>query len=129
MQFVERTRDGFTLILLDFILNLIVRHGTLSWSPVKEQSPTDMCDNKTTTTTTDHNNIPLPTLTPRIPCPDSDRCEFLALILTVVIPIETVGPCHQQVLSDPRMVVLRQKRHTCTQEVFRLSQPKLSWSV
>ena len=57
----------------------MARHGTLSRCPVKEHAPADMCDNKTprTTTTGDHNNIPLPALTPShsTPCPDSDRCD------------------------------------------------------
>ena len=34
-----------------------------------------MCDDKTTTSTTDHYHISLPSLTPSIPCPDSDSCD------------------------------------------------------
>ena len=41
------------------------------------QQPTaDMDDEKTAnTTTTYNNNIPLPSLTPSVSCPDSDRCD------------------------------------------------------
>ena len=36
-------------------------------------------DDKTATTTADHTNIPLPSLAPSIPCPDSDRCDTTAV--------------------------------------------------
>ena len=49
--------------------------------PAKEQPSADMRDDKTTTDTTYNNNIPLPALTPSIPCPDSDRCD------TTVVPV------------------------------------------
>ena len=34
-----------------------------------------MRDDKTDTTTADHTHRPLPSFTPSIPCPDSDRCD------------------------------------------------------
>ena len=34
-----------------------------------------MRDDKTANTTADHTHIPLPSLAPSIPCPDSDRCD------------------------------------------------------
>jgi hypothetical protein len=52
----------------------MVRHGTLSRRPAKEQSPDDMHDDKTTNTIADQTHIPLPSLAPSIPCPASDRC-------------------------------------------------------
>ncbi len=52
----------------------MVRHDTLSRRPAKEQSLADMHDDKTTNTITDQTHIPLPSLVPSIPCPDSDRC-------------------------------------------------------
>ena len=39
---------------------VMVRHVTLSRRPAKEQSPTDMRDDKTANTTADHTHIPLP---------------------------------------------------------------------
>ena len=53
----------------------MARHGTLSRRPAKEQPPAGMRDDKTATTTADHNNIPLPALATSIHCPDSDRCD------------------------------------------------------
>jgi hypothetical protein len=52
----------------------MARHDKLSRRPVKEQPAADMCDDKTTNTTTDYTHIPLPSLAPSIPCPASDRC-------------------------------------------------------
>ena len=49
--------------------------GTLLRRPAKEQPPADMCDDKNATTTADHTHIPLPSLEPSIPYPDSDRCD------------------------------------------------------
>ena len=47
----------------------VSQSGTLDRTrPVKEQPPADMHDDKTDT-------IPLPSLSPSIPCPDSDRCD------------------------------------------------------
>ncbi len=54
---------------------IMARHGTLTRRPAKEQPLADMRDDKTATTTADHNHIPLPSLAPSIPCPDSDRCN------------------------------------------------------
>ena len=53
----------------------MAKHDTLSRRPAKELPSADMRDDKTDTTTTDHTHIPLPSLTPSIPCPDSDRCD------------------------------------------------------
>ncbi len=53
----------------------MARHDTLSRRPAKEQPLADMCDDKTGKTTADHTHIPLPSLAPSIPCPDSDRCD------------------------------------------------------
>ena len=53
----------------------MARHGTLSRRPAKEQPPADMRDDKTATTTADHNHTPLPSLAPIIPCPYSYRCD------------------------------------------------------
>ncbi len=41
----------------------------------QEQSPAGMRDDKTANATSDHTHIPLPSLAPSIPCPDSDRCD------------------------------------------------------
>ncbi len=54
---------------------VMARHGTLPRRPAKEQPPADMRDDKTAITTADHTHIPLPSLAPSIPCPDSDRCD------------------------------------------------------
>jgi hypothetical protein len=71
--------------------------GTLSRCPAKEQLPADMRNDKTANT--NHTHIPLPSLAPSITCPDSDRCDRRR----VCTSIETVGPCHQQVLSRARV--------------------------
>ena len=57
------------------LIAVMVRHDTLSRRPPKEQPSTDIHDDKTTTTTVDHNHIPLPSLTHSILCPPSDRCD------------------------------------------------------
>jgi hypothetical protein len=54
---------------------VMARHGTLSRRPAKEQPPADMRDDKTATSTPDHNHIPLPSSALSIPCPDSNRCD------------------------------------------------------
>jgi hypothetical protein len=53
---------------------VMTRHDTLSRRPAKEQPPADMRDDKTANTIADQTHIPLPSLTPSIPCPASDRC-------------------------------------------------------
>jgi hypothetical protein len=47
----------------------------LSRHPAKEQPPADMRDDNTANNTANHTHIPLPSLAPSIPCPDSDCCD------------------------------------------------------
>ena len=84
-------------------------HDTLSRRPAKEQPPADMCDDKTVTTTADHNNIPQPALAPSIPCPDSDRCDTTGV---PVSPVRQSAPAISRFCPTLRMVASRPKCHT-----------------
>jgi hypothetical protein len=57
----------------------MVRDGSWSRRPVKEEPPADIRDDKTANTTTDYTHLPLSSLGPSIPCPASDRCATVAV--------------------------------------------------
>jgi hypothetical protein len=63
----------------------------------------------------------MPSLTQSIPCPASDRCDRYHRCLCLHRESETVVPCHQQVLSDNRMVSSRPHRHKSDSCVFRIT--------
>jgi hypothetical protein len=71
------------------------RHGTLSRRTGKEQPPADMRDDKTATTTTNHTHIPLPSLPPRIPCPDSKTHYQVFFWVLIDLIVEFLGLDYQ----------------------------------